>query len=126
MQVINKKILAFRVYYGKSGGAVFSAVGTMQELYQAWQIAPNYNVGLIALYYNQRDDNNWITVETIEGKDMYSFDGQLFYASDDSRKIKGRILYGRWFSQEEMLKFNTNCRYIRRAWPFERGGEFLA
>jgi len=118
--------IALRVYYGESGGSVFSVVGGLDKLLSAWQIAPNYKVAFVCLYFDEVDANNWTRIKKLKGKDLYSFDGKKFYCGNDSRKMKGRLLFGQWFDKDEMRKLNLAARYVRRKWPIKEGDEIYA
>jgi len=117
------KPLGFRIYYGKSGGAVYSAVGTLDELLVAWQTAPNHKVGMVVLYLEEKCDNGWNTIHRIGWKDLYSFDGRKFYCGNDSRKMFGRLLFGQWFRKDQIREMTIRASKVRRCWPMKVGGK---
>lgn len=110
--IVQENIIGFKIYYGQSGNAVFEG---RTDLKKAWEIAPNYKVGYLVLITSEKDrlGNKIIKVQ---GKDMYSFDGRKFYASNDSREMEGRIIHGRWLDDQEMLDISQRATYDRRKW----------
>lgn len=103
-----KYIIGFSIYYGD--GRVVRSKGTLEELLKAWNNALNENVQVIMLHENEKDGMGRRTRHVLQVADYYSFDGEKFYACNDTRALSGRILYGLWIEDEKFEKIQKQAQ----------------
>ena len=110
--------IAFRIFY--TDGFIYEFKGNLKELKDAWDQALNTGVQLIVVYIDDIDATGNYLRQFIQGYDYYSFDGEYFYGSNDSRGTPGTILYGEWTTDEEFEQIRQDALDTHET-PSEKG-----
>ena len=108
-------------YYGIFYGDGYAFFGRTIE---DWKNAPKENVQIILLYLSKVDiETGFPLRESFCGLDYYSFDGEVFTASNDTRTLSSDcILYGRWMATEDWIRLTEKAMEDYSEYIFD-GGE---
>ena len=88
--------IGFKLYY--TDETVYTGIDNLVE---AWEAAPNTGIQVLVIYESYTSATGYHTRHMMHGLDYYSYDGDTFYASNDSRATPGTILYGEWTTDEQ-------------------------
>ena len=98
----NVSIVGVKIFYGDH--KIACCRGSLKEIYTQWNKAYNDNVQIVMIYYNKTDAQGRPLRHNFQGSDFYSFDGQVFNSSNDSRELNGSIKNGKWVSDDQFTK----------------------
>ena len=100
-------VLGFGVFYG-DGSSFFG------QTVEDWKNAPKEDVQTILLYYDKMAAPGVHFRYAINGWDYYSFDGECYMASNDTRNLSSKhLLYGRWMETEAWKNIATKAMRTR-------------
>ncbi len=94
----------FKLHY--TDGTVYAGTG---DLLNAWDQATTTGLQVLVIYESSVDGMGRPTRHMVHGVDYYGYDGDTFYGCNDTRGVKGKVLYGEWTTDEEFEKIRIKA-----------------
>lgn len=102
-----QKIRAFKIWY--SDKTFDSTQAESKDVFGAWKEAPDEDVQVVVLYFDENDALGRPTRRYMRGQDYYAMDDSenLSESFDDITKVKGVVKYGKYTTEEKITKIEA-------------------